>query len=103
MAPCVITDAEWSELAQVQQIKEMFSLAGTSEDGESLASVCYGARFDYMNGSPGYVGDLFVLVSDHMGDPFLLTRQKDGHLTLDDVDPYLTPARDAGLQPPHDR
>lgn len=97
-APHAITDAEWSELAQVERIKELFSLEGTQADGELLASICYGSRFDYINGSPGYFGDLFVLVGDHMDGPYMFTRGKGGQLAPANEDPYLKLAAEAGYQ-----
>jgi hypothetical protein len=27
---------------------------------------CYMVKFDFMNGSPGYVGDLFIIQADHL-------------------------------------
>jgi hypothetical protein len=99
--PHAITEAEWRELAQIQEVKEMFGLEDTDEDGELLASCCYGARFKYMNGSPGYIGDLFVLISNEMGGPFFVTRNRHGRLVLGDKDEYLEIGRGNHISDSH--
>ncbi len=55
---------------------------------EEFASMVYAARFDFVSGSPGYVGDLFILQGDHLtGDaPFVLLRNKEGKIVFLDSD-----------------
>jgi len=44
---------------------------GLSEDvtPPEFASLVYGVRFNFVSGGPGYVGDLFVLQGDGIGEP----------------------------------
>jgi hypothetical protein len=57
------------------------------EDGTTpadFAAEVYGARFNFVSGSPGYVGDLFILQGTHFtGDaPFVLQRGQDSKLII---------------------
>ncbi len=74
-----ISLAEWREIMQVQEVKESWGLA--DETPEEFAANVYAVKFDFVSGSPGYVGDLYILQGDTLtGDaPFVLTRQ-DGAL-----------------------
>lgn len=49
-----------------------------------FSSQVYAARFDFVSGSPGYVGDLFILQGDTLtGDaPFVLRRDDAGNLIV---------------------
>lgn len=43
---------------------------------EEFASMVYAAKFNFHSGSPGYVGDLYVLQGDHLtGDPPMVLRR----------------------------
>lgn len=71
--PKVITVDEWKEISQVKEIRESLGL----EDAEwfEVASSIYGVKYDFISGSPGYVGDVFVLLGDALGYcPLILTR-----------------------------
>jgi hypothetical protein len=37
----------------------------------------YGMRFDFVSASPGYVGDLYILSGDALGEPYTLIRRND--------------------------
>ena len=57
------------------------------EDGSTpadLAAEVYGAKFNFVSGSPGYVGDLFILQVSHLtGDaPYMLKRGGSGKLFI---------------------
>lgn len=57
------------------------------EDSVSVSdfsSHVYAARFEFISGSPGYVGDLFILQGDTLtGDaPFVLRRDETGKLIV---------------------
>jgi len=81
--PRVITEAEWQEIASLAAVREAWSL---DEDTDPLAfaSQVYGAKFDFISGGPGYVGDLYLLQGDALDEvpPMVLRRDRDGHLTL---------------------
>jgi hypothetical protein len=79
--PYKLTEAEWKELGSVPVIRESWGL----EDGQDpldLASLAYGAKFDFVSGSPGYVGDLYILGGDSISEPMVLRRDKDGTLIV---------------------
>lgn len=51
---------------------------------EQFASQVYGAKFDFVSGSPGYVGDIFVIQGDALTEvpPIVLRRDRDGRLIV---------------------
>ena len=70
---------EWKELMQVPAIRESWGL--DDETPEQFAGMAYGVKFDFVSGAPGYVGELYVLQGDALGEPMTLIR-RDGKLTL---------------------
>ena len=83
--PHALTPAEWNEIAQMPAIRESWGLQ-ENEGGEALSPLVYAAKFNFVSGSPGYVGELFVLQGDTLtGDaPFVLVRSRDGQLMFAD-------------------
>jgi len=51
------------------------------ETPEQFADMVYGVRFDFTSGGPGYVGDLYILHGDSLGEPTVLIR-RNGALTI---------------------
>ena len=41
----------------------------------------YGVKFDFASGAPGYVGDLYILHGDALGEPMVFIR-REGQLAL---------------------
>ena len=79
--PHKLTEAEWRELGSLLVIRESWGLE-EDQDSLDLASLAYGAKFDFVSGSPGYVGDLYVLQGDALGEPMVLRRDENGHLIV---------------------
>ena len=79
--PQPISLAEWKELIQVPAIRESWGLE--NESPEQFADMVYGVKFDFASGGPGYVGDLYILQGDALGEPMVLIR-RDGLLALVD-------------------
>ncbi len=53
------------------------------ETPEAFASMVYGVKFDFVSGSPGYVGDLYVLQGDALtGAPPVVITRCDGRLEV---------------------
>lgn len=81
--PLEISTAEWNEIMRVPEVKEAW---GVEDDlnPEDFAEMVYGVKFNYHSGSPGYVGDLYILQGDVLtGDsPFLLTRDRNKSLVM---------------------
>ena len=42
------------------------------ETAEQFAEMVYGVKFDFVSGSLGYVGDLYILHGDALGEPVVL-------------------------------
>ena len=79
--PHKLTEAEWREIGSLPVIRESWGLE-EEQDPLDLALLAYGARFDFVSGSPGYVGNLYVLQGDAIGEPMALRRDGSGHLIV---------------------
>jgi hypothetical protein len=81
--PFVISVWEWREIMEVTEVKEAWGLDG--ETAEEFASMVYGVKFRFQSGSPGYLGDLFIIQADVLaGDPpWVLTRDRQGRLRVE--------------------
>jgi hypothetical protein len=76
--PQDISLAEWEEVIQLPVIRESWGLDEKETPGQ-FADMVYGVKFDFVSGAPGYVGDLYILLGDALGEPMVLIR-KDGRL-----------------------
>jgi hypothetical protein len=82
MTPQTITREEWIEIFRLPQIRAAWGLDDQSTP-EEFARVCYGARFDFVSGGPGYCGDVYVLYGDALsGVPIILIRDTEHRLTI---------------------
>jgi len=81
--PHPLSMAEWRELMAIPAIRWSWGLE-TDETPENFAKQVYAAKFHFVSGSPGYVGDLYIVQGDTLtGDvPFVLLRGKDGKLAF---------------------
>lgn len=79
--PHKLTNAEWRELGNLTVIRESWGLQD-DQDPLDLAILAYGAKFDFISGSPGYVGEIFVLLGDSLGEPMVCRRDANGHLIV---------------------
>lgn len=81
--PHKLTEAEWREIAALQAVREAWGLEDDQGPME-FASLVYAAKFNFVSGSPGYVGDLYVLQGDALTEvgPMVLRRGKDGRLLV---------------------
>jgi hypothetical protein len=77
--PQDISSAEWKEIMRVPVIRESWGL--DKETVEQFAEMVYGVKFDFVSGSPGYVGDPYILHGDALGEPMVLVR-RDGRLVV---------------------
>ncbi len=85
--PFAVTQKELKEIAAVKSLQDMWGAANAAEMEEFLESV-YIARFDFVNESPGYVGDLFILQQSFLDSDVVPTRlirgRKKQLMVLDD-------------------
>jgi hypothetical protein len=72
--PMAILPEEWAEIAEMADIRSAWGLSD-DEAGKELASVCYGAKFQFITGSPGWAGTLFVIHDDAFGGPPMVFRR----------------------------
>jgi hypothetical protein len=81
--PYPLTPAEWKEIMAIPTIRESWGI-GADTTLADFSSQVYAAKFNFISGSPGYVGDLFILQGDTLtGDaPFVLQRDSSGRLIL---------------------
>jgi len=78
--PQEISIAEWKEIMNLPVIRESWGLE-SDETPEQFADMVYGVKFDFASGAPGYVGDLYILHGDALGEPMVLIR-RDGSLVV---------------------
>jgi hypothetical protein len=71
--PQEISMKEWKEIMQLPVVRDSWGL--DDETPEEFANMAYGAKFDFVSGGPGYVGDLYVLHGDALGEPLTLIRR----------------------------
>lgn len=84
--PRDISAVEWQEIINVPQVREGWGLF-YEEKAEDFAASVYGAKFNFISGSPGYCGDVYILLGDALSAPMLLYR-KNGKLE------YYDPLKD---------
>ena len=79
--PQQISMEEWRALMVIPEIRESWGLDG-NETPEQFADMVFGVKFNFSPGTaPGYMGDLFILQGDALGEPMTIIR-KNGELAL---------------------
>jgi hypothetical protein len=63
MKPHTLTSTEWREIMAAPVVRESWGIDDEMTIGE-FSSLVYAAKFRFVSGSPGYVGDLFILQGD---------------------------------------
>ena len=71
--PQEISMKEWKEIMQLSVIRESWGLE--NETLKQFSDMVYGVKFDFVSGGPGYVGDLYVLHGDALGESMTLIRR----------------------------
>ena len=80
--PSALTSQEIKEIGAIEDIQQMWGAENAAEMEELLNNTVYAVKFDYQSGSPGYVGDYFILQGVALGEALELIRNKDGAITL---------------------
>jgi hypothetical protein len=79
--PQELSIAEWREIMQLPEVRESWGLQD-DETPEHFSDIAYGVKFHFSSGiAPGYVGDMYILSGDALGEPFTLIRYE-GKLQL---------------------
>jgi hypothetical protein len=71
--PKLLAEEEWVEIFNNSYIREAWCL--DTESLEEFKGMVYAVKFDYVNESPGYVGDFYIIMGSAMMKPVYLTRQ----------------------------
>jgi len=71
--PMALTTAEIKEIASLSEIQAAWG-GENAEVMEQILRDIYTVKFHYINGSPGYAGDLFIIQPDMLGGEFPVTR-----------------------------
>jgi len=81
--PYELTLSEWKEILAVPAVREAWGV-WIDETPEEFSSAVYAVKFKFHSGSPGYVGDLFILQGDALTDasPMVLRRGDKGELIV---------------------
>lgn len=77
--PHPLTPADWREIGALPAVREHWHV-GQHADFAEYAKTIYGVKFDFVSGSHGYVGELFILQDDALAPPLLLRRDDEGRL-----------------------
>ena len=78
--PLEISIAVWDEILKIPEIRESWGIED-DETPEQFADMVYGVKFDFASGGPGYVGDMYILQGDALGEPMTVIR-KNGKMEL---------------------
>lgn len=83
MNPHPISPEEWEQIIALPAVREAWGLSDDEKPSDSAAMI-YGVKFNFVSGSPGYVGDLYILQGDALADepPMVLRRADDGTLLV---------------------
>ena len=83
--PFALIAAEIKEIAALRAVQELWG-AQSAEEMEEMLGANYTVKFEFVNGSPGYVGDLFLIQPDYL-DPespaVRLIRDREKRLVLE--------------------
>lgn len=81
--PQALTNKEIKEIAAIEDIQQMWGATDAADMEDILDTMVYAAKFDFHSGSPGYVGDYFILQGDALGEAAVeLIRNTIGKLVL---------------------
>jgi len=86
--PHALSRAEWDEIGAIEAIREMWGMEEGESFGDFAKDDIYRVKFDFHPGSPGYVGDHYILQGDMLTGypPWMLTRDKFGALAIQVVE-----------------
>jgi hypothetical protein len=80
--PIEISLPEWKEIMSLPEVREDWGLDDEITPKE-FASKVYGVKFHFISGSPGYVGDLYILKGDGAPETIPMTIiRKEGKLKV---------------------
>lgn len=72
-SPMSLTDAEIKEIAALTEIQDRWGGENAEVMEQILKGICT-VKFRFVNGSPGYAGDLFIIQPEILGRHYPVTR-----------------------------
>ena len=73
--PQEMSMVEWKEVMQLPEVREAWGIQD-DETPEQFADMAYGVKFNFSPGiAPGYIGDLYILHGDALGEPMTFIRE----------------------------
>jgi hypothetical protein len=79
--PQELSRNEWKEIIEIPAIREAWGIED-NETPEQFADMVYGVKFNFSPGmAPGYMGELYILQGDALGEPMTVIR-KNGKLAM---------------------
>jgi hypothetical protein len=72
--PLELSEADFDALAQISEIRQLWGAESVEHMRNVLKDHVYSVKFDYVSGSPGYCGDLYILMGDYLQPPVVVTR-----------------------------
>lgn len=80
--PIALSENEKTEIASIEAIRQMWGAETREEMMSILQDTAYAVKFNFVSGSPGYVGDYFIIQGDTLtGDrPIELIRDRNGKI-----------------------
>jgi hypothetical protein len=79
--PIELTPEEKKEIAAMGDVTEMWGAENEADFLSMFDDQIYAAKFNYVSGGPGYIGDLFVLFGDGGFENVNIIR-RDGKLSI---------------------
>lgn len=78
--PQEISILEWKEIMRFPLVRDVWGIE-ENEAPEQFASMVYAVKFRFASGSPGYVGDLYILQGATLsGEPPIVLVRENGML-----------------------
>ena len=75
--PIALTSAEIKEIAEFKAIQDLWGAETAAEMANIIEHDAYAVKFHYVSGSPGYVGDYYIIQGDALGEnPVQMIRQE---------------------------
>jgi hypothetical protein len=82
--PMSLNQSEIKEIADIEVVRQMWGAENVSDMQRMLNEEIYAVKFRYRSGSPGYVGDYFILLGDAIGEALELIRDTGGAIVIID-------------------
>jgi len=72
--PIEISMPEWREIMDLKHVQESWGLDKDTTP-EEFSLMVYGTKFQFVSGTPGYAGDLFIVQGDSLEPPVVIVRR----------------------------